>query len=107
VLADQLRREFGLVSYAPPEVVLRPLKPLSDPQYAAKLNLAVREVMGEGWRAAFSDAPSQPSITEQEAAAEAALRSAILATPVVAATMAAFPDAELIGYEGDPRKVTA
>jgi DNA polymerase III subunit gamma/tau len=107
VLADQLRREFGLLSYAPPALVLRPLKPQSDPQFVTKLNLALRDVLGEGWRAEFSDGASAPSLAEQEASAEADLRAAVLATPLVAATIEAFPEAELVGYEGDPRSAQA
>jgi DNA polymerase III subunit gamma/tau len=107
VLADQLRREFGLVRYEPPALVLRPLKPQSDPQFVTKLNLALRDVLGEEWRAEFSDSASALSLAEQDAKAQEELRAAVLATPLVAATIEAFPEAELVGYEGDPRSAQA
>ena len=48
------------------------------------------------WRIVTGDGPAEPSLLEQEQAAEAEARQAILDTPIVKAAMAAFPDAELL-----------
>ena len=96
VIAEQLRREFGLVSFAPPEVTLRPLKPQPDPQYGTKLNVAVRDALGAEWRLTFSETAAAPSLVEQEEAREAEARAAILSDPLIRAAMEAFPEAELL-----------
>jgi DNA polymerase-3 subunit gamma/tau len=96
VIAEQLRREFGLVSFAPPEVTLRPLKPQSDPQYGTKLNVAMRDALGPEWRLTFSETAAAPSLVEQEEAREAEARAAILSDPLIRAAMEAFPEAELL-----------
>ena len=95
VIAEQLRREFGLVSFAPPEVTLRPLKPQPDPQYGTKLNVAVRDALGAEWRLTFSETAAAPSLVEQEEAREAEARAAILSDPLIRAAMEAFPEAEI------------
>jgi DNA polymerase III subunit gamma/tau len=99
MLGDQLRREFGLVRFAPPELVIRPLKPQSDPQYHTKLGMAVREVLGAEWRVEIAEAVAAPSLADQEVARQQAEREAVLASPLVKAAIEAFPDAELISYE--------
>jgi DNA polymerase III subunit gamma/tau len=96
VLADQLRREFGLVRFEESVVTLRPLRPQPDPQYATKLNLAVRDVLGGDWRVAIEEAAAEPSLAEQEQQREADARAAILATPLVRAALEQFPEAELL-----------
>jgi DNA polymerase III subunit gamma/tau len=107
VLGDQLRREFGLVRFAPPELVIRPLKPQADPQYQTKLTMAVRETFGAEWRVDITEAAAAPSLAEQEVAREEAARDIILATPIVKAAFETFPDAELISYDaGDQRSNT-
>jgi DNA polymerase III subunit gamma/tau len=104
VLGDQLRREFGLVRFAPPELVIRPLKPQSDPQYHTKLGMAVREVLGAEWRVEIAEASAAPSLADQEVAREQAERDAVLAAPLVKAAFEAFPDAELISYESHEQR---
>ncbi len=99
VLGDQLRREFGLVNYEPPVIVLRPLKPQSDANYLTKLNQALREVLGNDWRFEISEAEAQAPLARQEEEAETAARDAILNTPLVKAALEAFPGAELLSYQ--------
>jgi DNA polymerase-3 subunit gamma/tau len=50
------------------------------------------------WRITTEDAPAQLTIREQELAAEAAAREAMLAQPVVRAAFEHFPEAELVGW---------
>ncbi len=107
LLGDQLRREFGLVRFEPPLLALRPLKPQSDANYVTKLMLAIREVFGSDWRVEVSETQAAPSLAEQEEMNEAAMRDAILATPLVRAAFEAFPEAELISYSaGNERSAT-
>ncbi len=100
VLGDQLRREFGLVSFEPPLLTIRPLKPQPDPSYQAKMQQMIRDILGSHWRLEIKEEASAPSLAEQEAAHEAEARQAILATPLVKAAFDAFPEAELISFEG-------
>jgi DNA polymerase III subunit gamma/tau len=108
VLGDQLRREFGLVSYEPPIVAIRPLKPQPDPNYQAKLLQAIREVFGSEWRLEVSEASASPSLADQDEAREIAARDAILATSMVKSVVETFPEAELISYDvGENRRLPA
>ncbi len=96
-LAQQLHDFVGLVAYAPPRLAIRLVKPVPG-DFVRDLAAALKAATGEQWEVVASDAPAEPTLLEQEQMAEEALRQAALATPVVAAAMAAFPDAELIGY---------
>ena len=91
-LAQQLRDEVGEIRYAPPELIIRPSRPFDTRELAQVL----RGATGVVWTVTAEDAPAKPSLREQEAAAEAAAREAILAEPVVAAIRDHFPDADLI-----------
>ncbi len=105
-LGETLRREFGLVRFEPPLLVIRPLRPQPDPQYQTKFQLALREVLGNEWRLEIGKEAAAPSLVEQEEAKEAAAREAILAAPLVQSIIETFPGAELISYEvGNQRSV--
>jgi DNA polymerase III subunit gamma/tau len=98
LLATRLHDDVGLVSYAPPEMALKPLGPLPA-TFAADLARHLRGWTGASWLVSLrGDAEAQPSLRQQEIAAEHAARDAILADPLVAAAMAAFPDAELAHF---------
>jgi DNA polymerase-3 subunit gamma/tau len=99
VIGDQLRREFGLIRFGPGELVIRPLRPQADANYIAKLNAAVRDVLGGHWRIEVGEAEAGPSLADQEATAEAAMRESVLNHPIVRAATEAFPEAELTGIE--------
>ncbi len=99
VIGEQLRREFGLVSFDPPLLVVRPLKPQTDVQYQSRFLQAIREVLGAQWRREVKEEAAAPSLVEQEATREAAARDAILAAPLVKAVLETFPGAELISYD--------
>ncbi|MBX3593969.1 DNA polymerase III subunit gamma/tau [Sphingomonas sp.] len=65
---------------------------------------ALRHVLGKRWSLRVSDAPGQPTLNEALAALEAQERESVLKSPMVAAAMEAFPDAELIGWNRDRRQ---
>jgi DNA polymerase-3 subunit gamma/tau len=94
-LWQQLHDCVGLVDYAPPHLALRPIKPLPS-EFARDLAAALKKVTDTVWDVELSDAPSEPSLLQQEQAAASAARDEILNAPMVAAVRSAFPDAELI-----------
>ena len=97
LLAQQLHDFVGLVRYAPPELAIRPQKPLPA-DFARDVSAALKALTGTAWEVSIADGPAAPSLLDQERAAESAARDAILASPLVKAAFEAFPEAELIDY---------
>ena len=56
------------------------------------------------WDISVDEGPAQPSLREQELAAEEALRQEVLDAPIVRAAFEAFPEAELAGYSVDKQR---
>lgn len=94
-LAQQMHDYVGLIRYAPPELVIKPVQPLPA-EFNRDTAAVLKSLTGMNWQVVTGDGPAEPSLLEQEQAAEAEARQAILDTPVVKAAMAAFPDAELL-----------
>ncbi|MBS0505192.1 MAG: DNA polymerase III subunit gamma/tau [Proteobacteria bacterium] len=97
LLAQQLHDFVGLQRYAPPELAVKPLKPLPG-DFFRDLTAALKTMTGTAWAVGSDESEAQPSLLQQEQAAEAAAKQAILDTPIVKAAFEAFPDAELIDY---------
>jgi DNA polymerase-3 subunit gamma/tau len=96
-LAVQLHDQVGMVRYAPPELVLKPMRPLGGDwprQLAAELKILTLT----SWQVSISDEPGEPSLLDQEKMAEERVRADVLADPNVRAVMDAFPEAELESY---------
>jgi DNA polymerase III subunit gamma/tau len=102
-ISQQLHDFVGLVSYAPPELVVRPLKPLSG-NFAREVADALKEETGTVWQVRASDEPAAPSLLEQEKNAAEKLRREVLDAPLVKAAFEAFPDAELAGFRLDEQR---
>jgi len=96
-LAQQLHDFAGLVRYQPPELVIRPTKPLSG-DLLRDLTAALKALTGEAWQVKASDEQAEPSLLEQEKAKAESLRQTVLDSPLVKAAFDAFPDAELTSY---------
>jgi DNA polymerase III subunit gamma/tau len=96
LMGDELRREFGLVSFGDGVIGIRPLRPQPDANFLAKYNTALRDVFGPGLRFEVTDGQAAPSLEAQKQADENAARDAILSTPIVRATFEAFPEAALL-----------
>jgi DNA polymerase-3 subunit gamma/tau len=96
-LAVQLHDQVGLVRYAPPELVLKPTRPLGG-DWPRDLAVALKSATGATWQVALSDEAGEPSLLDQEKMAEERVRADVLADPNVRAVMEAFPDAELESY---------
>jgi DNA polymerase-3 subunit gamma/tau len=97
LLAQQLHDQVGLVRYAPPELVLKPMRPLGG-DWPRDLALALKGATGASWQVSLSDDAGEPSLLDQEKIAEERVRSDVLADANVRAVMDAFPDSELESF---------
>jgi len=104
LLAQQLHDFTGLVRYEAPDLVLRPTGPLPS-EFAKNLTAALREITRTRFDVTIADGAAEPSLRDQERAAEEAVRNEVLSAPIVRAAREAFPDAELIGYTAPQRSV--
>jgi len=77
------------VDYAPPRLVLRPLKPLD----LRELGDALQALTGTRWHVELSDAEAGPTLREASQSRERAMHDAMMADPIVRATYEAFPEA--------------
>ncbi len=93
-LGIQLRDHVGLVDFAPGALTLRPLRPLGN-DFTRELAAAATEVTGRAWTITLADAGGLPSLQEQARMADERDRAAVLEEPVMAALLAAFPDATI------------
>jgi DNA polymerase-3 subunit gamma/tau len=97
LLAQQLHDQVGLIRYAPPELVLKPTRPLGA-DWSRDLVLALKSATGACWQVSLSDDTGEPSLLDQEKMAEERVRADVLADPNVRAVMDACPDAELESF---------
>ena len=97
LLAQQLHDQVGLVRFAPPELVLKPMRPLG-PDWSRDLAGALKALTGAQWQVSLSDEPSEPSLLDQQKIAEERARDDVLADPAVKAALDAFPGATLESY---------
>jgi DNA polymerase-3 subunit gamma/tau len=97
ILAQQLHDQVGLVRYAPPELVLKLMRPLGA-DWSRDLALALKSTTGTAWRVSLSDEAGDPSLLDQEKIAEERVRADVLTDPNVRAVMDAFPGAELESF---------
>ena len=94
LLGVQLRDHVGLVSFAPGEIILKPLKPLGA-EFARELAAAAKQATGQNWEVRLTDEGGSPSLQQQEVMAEERMRAAVLEEPNIKALLDEFPDATL------------
>ncbi|MGK6319706.1 DNA polymerase III subunit gamma/tau [Sphingomonas sp. DT-204] len=94
MLGRRVRNSLRPVRFEPPEIVASSTTPLPA-DFPRELGEALRRITGRKWRIITDTAPGAATLAEEEAAADEAEREAVLASPIVAAAMAAFPGAEL------------
>ena len=94
LLGLKLRDQVGLAGYQPPELRLKPLKPLG-PDFPRELAATLKSLTGATWTVSLSDGEAEPSLKQQDDMTEERARAAVLAEPSVAAALAAFPNASL------------
>lgn len=97
LLAQQLHDQIGLVRYAPPELVLKPTRPMGA-DWSRDLVVALKSATGTSWQISLSDETGEPSLLDQEKMAEERVRSEVLADPNVRAVMDSFPNSELESF---------
>jgi len=97
MLAQQLHDQVGLVRYAPPDLVVKPLRPLGS-DWPRELAAALKALTGASWAVAIADEGAEPSLLEQEKMAEERVRAEVLQDSAVRAAFEAFPDAELESF---------
>jgi DNA polymerase-3 subunit gamma/tau len=98
LLAQQLHDQVAVVRYAPPELVLKPSRPLGA-DWSRDLALALKATTGATWQVLLSDEAGEPSLLDQEKIAEQRVRAEVLADPGVRSVMDAFPEAELESFQ--------
>jgi DNA polymerase-3 subunit gamma/tau len=96
-LALQLHDQVGLVRYAPPELVVKPLRPLGA-DWPRELASALKGITKASWTVSIADDGAVPSLLEQEKMAEEKVRSDVLQDPAVKAAFVSFPEAELESF---------
>ena len=96
-LAIQLHDQVGLVRYAAPELVVKPLRPLGS-DWPRELSATLKGITGASWTVTIADEGAEPSLLEKEKMAEEQVRADVLQDTSVKAAMDAFPDAELESY---------
>jgi DNA polymerase-3 subunit gamma/tau len=101
-IAQQLHVYVGLVSYKPPELIVRPLRP-PPVDFIRDVAEALKAVTGSAWRVRIAEEEAQPSLLDQQKADAELLRQEVLDAPIVKAAFEAFPEAELAGYRSDER----
>ena len=97
LLAQQLHDQVGLVRCAPPELVLKPMRPLGG-DWTRELAGVLKSITGTSWQVSLSDEAGEASLLDQEKMAEERVRADVLADPNVRAVMDAFPEAELESF---------
>jgi DNA polymerase-3 subunit gamma/tau len=97
LLAQQLHDQVGLVRYAPPELVLKPMRPLGA-DWSRDLAMTLKTATGATWQVSLSDETGEPSLLDKEKIAEERVRADVLADPNVRAVMDAFPGSELESF---------
>jgi DNA polymerase-3 subunit gamma/tau len=98
LLAQQLHDQVGLVRFEPPELALKPQKPLGA-DWPRELAAVLKGATGETWNVSISDQSSEPSLLQQEKMAEEKARADVLSDPAVQEVISAFPDAQLESFE--------
>lgn len=89
-LAYTLSDHTRVIRFAPPDLVV------GGPADIEALRAGLRAATGSAWNVTVEEGVAEPTVRERELTAEAEARDAILADPIVAATMEAFPGAELL-----------
>ena len=79
------------------ELTLAPSERL-QPDFFVALAARLKDATGHRWTVQVAAGPHELSMRDRELAEEDAARAAILESPLVKATLQAFPDAELIDY---------
>jgi len=92
LLANKVRLNLRVISMTPPDIETGPV----DAELLKELATVLRDLTGTAWRIRVGEGNAQPSLREQAEAAKMDSYDAALRSPVVAAAIEHFPEAELI-----------
>ena len=98
-LAQQLHDFVGLVLYAPPELVVRPSKPLAG-DFVRNLADALHGLTGTRWQVRASDGEAEPSLLDQENEGAERLRREVLEAPLIKAAFEVVSRRRTGGLQG-------
>jgi len=86
-----------VITFDAPRIEFAPARPLPY-DFLRELGAALREITGLVWQLRAVEGQGAPTLREAAESAREAERNAVLASPLVAAALESFPDAELIGW---------
>jgi DNA polymerase III subunit gamma/tau len=95
VLASLVRREGRVIALGSGNLVLQAVPAISDGD-AAAIASALARATQQPWRVSLAQGQGAPTLHEQTQTAEATREAELLRHPLVVATFAAFPEAELV-----------
>jgi DNA polymerase-3 subunit gamma/tau len=93
LLAGQVRADMRPIEIAEERLIYQSATGRDD--YVPLLREAMVDITGKRWQIEPGSGAALPSLAEQDKLAEEAIRDEILGHPLVQATRAAFPDAEI------------
>ena len=82
-LAVQLHDQVGLVRYAPPELVLKPMRPLGG-DWPRELGAALKSLTGTNWQVSLSDEPASRRCSTRRKSPRSAFAPMCLPIPMSA-----------------------
>lgn len=93
LIAAQVKSDMRLIELGEDRLIYQSATGRDD--YVPLLREALTSITGRRWEVERGEGEAQPTLAELEQQAEAAMRDEILNHPLVKATQAAFPDAEI------------
>ena len=94
ILQAHLKNNVHLVRFEPGRIEFRPDEH-APRTLANRLGALLSEWTGRRWVVAISSEPGEPTLAQQESAADRRERAEVTAHPLVQAAMAAFPGATI------------
>jgi len=95
LMSAQLKSHVHLVRFEPGLIEIRP-HPTAPKDLANRVGQLLTEWTGRRWVVTVSSAPGEPTLKEQEEAAEAAAKAAAAEHPTVKAILQTFPGARIL-----------
>jgi len=98
LLYSHLYNDVRLISFAQGRVVVRPINHIPT-DFAARVSRYLSQWTGEKWLLTYGEEEGEPSLREQEAAAQRQRMAYAKSHPSVQKIMALFPDSEVVSVE--------
>jgi len=101
LLANRMKMQVRVVSLEPGRLTFQRAEGFSD-DLLPEMRAALSALYGERWEVELAEGDAAPTLVEQAEAGRAADRQKMLDDPLVAATLSAFPGAEIVSDEPAP-----